>query len=757
MVDVEATLRRLAHGAHEDCIVHVEHIPPRVGEIRTEPALDRDSAVRLRRLGVEHLWSHQAEALDAVRAGRNVVVATGTASGKSLVYQLAAMEAVRADPRATALFLFPTKALAHDQLRALRDLAVPALRPAAYDGDTSSEDRAWARRTANLIVTNPDMLHAGMLPQHQRWGTFFGNLSVIVIDELHTLRGVFGSHVALVLRRLRRIAEKHGATPHFVSASATIGNPAGHATALTGLPFDAITHDGSPSGGMTFALWNPPRTADPVEGEPAPRYSAQSQASALLAGLARDGVRTIAFTRSRAGAELIAANAREVAGLDASKIASYRAGYLPEERRALERDLSEGSLTALAATNALELGIDIGGLDACILTGFPGSIAAMRQQAGRAGRRREGALAILIAQDDPLDQYLVEHPERLFDHPPEDAVCDPSNPHVLAAHLACAAYELPLTVDDDAIFGPRTAEVRDALVADGTLRKRGARWHHAPGGAPGQRVDLRAAGRAVQIAELGTGRLLGTSDASRAPFGLHPGAIYLHQGERYLVQTLDLDAGVALVVPTDAPYHTQARSVTDLSIAQRYQGAPCGAVTASFGEVDVTTQVVSFSRRRMYSGEMLGEQGLDLPPRTLRTAAVWWEISDDIIATAGLTPTMVPGAAHAAEHAVISLMPLIATCDRWDIGGVSYAIHPETGVCTIFIYDGYPGGAGFAERCFIRAAEHLGATRAAIAACPCVRGCPGCVYSPKCGNGNEPLDKPGAVALLDAMLGARQV
>jgi DEAD/DEAH box helicase domain-containing protein len=759
-MDPDRALAALAAGDHSACVVHLERLPAREGVVEDLP-LAPELHARLTRAGINGLWSHQARALTAARAGRHVAVATGTASGKSLVYQLATFETFLADPKATAIYLFPTKALAQDQVRAVRSFALPAVRAAAYDGDTPREERAWVKRNANLLITNPDMLHIGLLPQHERWATFFKNLRIVVIDEMHILRGVFGSHVANVLRRLRRICARYGATPLFVSSSATIGNPAELAAGLTGLTFEAVTEDGSPRAERLFALWNPPFMADPTTGAPTEvRYSANSQAAALLAGLIGQGVRTIAFTRSRKGAELVAGHARDLLADDrgdlAGAIAAYRAGYLPEERRALERDLVSGALRGVAATNALELGIDIGGLDACLLAGYPGTIASTWQRVGRAGRARSGSLAVLIAQDDPLDQYMVSHPDEIFSVPHEAAVIDHANPNIVDRHLAAAAYESPLTADDEDFFGPGFADAVRRCLDAGTLRARGERWAFNGRSSPAAEINLRTAGGSVSIVEDGTGRLLGTSDAARAAHEVHPGAVYLHQGEQFEVLDLDLDAGVALVAASRAAHYTEARDVTDIRIAAVAAVARTGAVELTLGEVEVTNQVTSFVRRRLYSNETIDETPLDLPPRSLRTVAVWYTVPDQILAEAGLVPADVPGAAHAAEHCAIGLMPLFAMCDRWDIGGVSTALHPDTGMCTVFIYDGTPGGAGFAARAFAAGAEHLRATLDLIRRCPCERGCPSCVQSPKCGNGNEPLDKGGAGRMLAAILdGAR--
>jgi DEAD/DEAH box helicase domain-containing protein len=706
---------------------------------------------RLRLIGIDGLYEHQRRGLDAIRAGRDVVVATGTASGKTLVYNVAFASQAIVDPKATALYLFPTKALARDQLRAVRELKLPQLKAAVFDGDTPREERPLIRRNANLVMTNPDMLHAGILPDHQRWADFLLRLSLVVVDEAHVARGVFGSHVAMILRRLRRLVAHYGGDPRFVLASATVGNPAELAERLVGLPFEAITEDASPSGEKLFALWNPPV----IDEESGARRSALTDGSTIMAALAEAGVRSIGFARSRRAAELLAEfSRRALPGELKAKVKAYRAGYLAEERRELERALANDELVAVASTNALELGIDIGSLDAAILIGYPGTRASMWQQAGRAGRRETSSLAVLVAQDDPLDQYLVQHPADLFDRPPEAAVIDPSNPFVLEPHLACAAREQPLADEELTFFGEDAAGAVARLEERRELVRRRGLLHHAGRSSPHRAVDIRSAsGRQFQIVIGETGELLGTVDESRAYYHVHPGAVYLHQGEQFEVRELDLVSHVAVVDRVDPDYYTQSRDTTDIDVVEALEGAVVHGVPTFYGTVHVTNQVVGYVVRHVATGEVIDTVPLAMPPQTLETRAVWWAIPPEVIARAAITPAQLPGAAHAAEHAAIGLLPLVATCDRWDVGGVSTAFHADTGSCAIFIYDGYQGGAGIAERGFRSAERLLGATLETVRTCPCSTGCPACVQSPKCGNGNEPLDKQGAVAMLSAMLG----
>ncbi len=752
-------LHRLARDpARAARVLHVEHVPGREGRRCAWPAWVPDLLTsRLALAGVPAPWEHQARAAELAWSGRSVVLSTGTASGKSLGYLLPVLSRLLQDERATALYLAPTKALATDQLRAVRALNLVAVRATTYDGDTPREERDWVRRHARLVLSNPDMVHRSVLPRHADHATFLRGLAYVVVDECHAYRGVFGSHVAQVLRRLRRVCARYGADPVFVLASATASEPDVSAQRLTGLPVAAVAEDASPRGRTEFVLWEPPLVPDLGGENGAPvRRSATAEAGDLLADLVVEGARTLAFVRSRRGAEAVALSARravaEAVPELAGRVAAYRAGYLPEERRELERRLQSGDLLGVAATNALELGVDVTGLDAVVLTGWPGTVASVWQQAGRAGRTGQEALAVFVARDDPLDTYLVHHPEALFGRPVEATVLDPANPYVLAPHLCCAAAELPLTEEELGLFGD-PAQVRAVLgdlVRRGLLRARRNGWFWTARHSPD--ADLRGGGGPpVRLVEAGTGRLLGTVDASAAHTQAHRGAVYLHQGESYVVDSLDLDEAVALVRRDEPDHTTSAREVTDIRLVEELRARTWLGVRLAFATVDVTQQVVSFLRRA-WSGEVLGEEPLDLPPRQLRTRAVLYTVSADLLKDAQLEWADVPGAAHAAEHAAIGLLPLFATCDRWDIGGVSTALHEDTGEATVFVYDGHAGGAGFAERGYERAAAWLRATRDAIASCECAAGCPSCVQSPKCGNGNEPLDKDGAVRLLDVVI-----
>jgi DEAD/DEAH box helicase domain-containing protein len=744
----DSPLARLRPARAGEAITHVQWRPSRAGSTVAWPAWVPDELVTaLVKTGIDAPWLHQVEAAEHARAGRHMVIATGTGSGKSLAYLLPALAGLLTDPTASVLYLAPTKALAADQLRTIAALDLPGVRAAAYDGDTPRDEREWVRQHANLVLTNPDMLHYGILPGHGRWRRILRGLRYVIVDECHTYRGVFGSHVAHVLRRLRRLAHPDVV---FLAASATSGDPASSVTRLIGAPAVAVTEDTAPRGSVTFVLWEPPlqRDADGLEH----RRSTLAETADLLTDAVAHGMRTLAFVPSRRGAEVVASMTRRaLAEIDPElpdQVAAYRGGYLREDRRALERALLSGSLTGLATTNALELGVDLTGLDTVLLAGYPGRLASLWQQAGRAGRAGRDALCVMVARDDPLDTYLVHNPSALFDRPVEATVLDPGNPYVLGPHLCAAAAEAPLTPSDLELFDAPPALV-DELVDAGALRRRptGLYWTHPHRPS----LDLRGTGGApIAIVESDSGRLVGTLDAGSAHHALHAGAVYLHQGKSFTVDQLDLVDGTALVRAEEPDYTTHARDITSLDVVDVRSYRDAGPVGLFLGEVDVTHQVVSYQRRAVGSGEVLGTFPLDLPARELRTVAVWMTLSAALVSRVD----DLPGSLHAAEHAAIGLLPLIATCDRWDIGGLSTAAHPDTGAPTIFVYDGHPGGAGFAERAYGVAAQWLRATREAIDVCGCLHGCPSCVQSPKCGNGNEPLDKHGAIQVLDLLLAA---
>lgn len=750
-------------------VTYRHEIPQRTAVSEDFPAwLPPEIVQACHRLGVKRLWRHQRVAADSVHAGRHTAIATGTASGKSLSYLLPVLAATLAPPmtgslatmpskqrlaisaargRGTAFYLAPTKALAHDQLRVCRELDVPGWRPATLDGDSDEAERAYAREHAHYILTNPDMLHASVLPQHRRWAPVLRSLRVIVVDESHRYRGVFGSHVSAVLRRLLRLCAHYGAHPSVVFASATTANPGELAANLIGVTEDQIAvveEDDSPHGAVTFALFQP--RADP-----------DSEAAAMMAAFVAADRQSITFVPSRQRAELIAARARQRSA-HPDLIESYRSGYLAQDRRELERRLADRTLMGVAATNALELGVDISGLDAVIIAGFPGTMAALWQQSGRAGRSGGDALAVLLARPDPLDAYLFEHPELIFDRPLEATVLHPSNPYVLAPHLAAAAQELPLTEADERWFGPSMHGLVEDLAEQKVLRRRsvpagkGAQvrgwfWPHPERAVDA--IDLRSSrGRSVDIVDQATGRVIGHVDRSAADRSVFPGAVYLHRGETWVVDEREPEDDVALVRADSPHYYTQPESSQDVRILQTHESRDFFAGQLHWGEVEISSQVLGYLRRDEQTHQVWDSTPLEMPVRTLQTHGMWWTLPAELEARLGWSDNKLGSAAHAAEHTAIGLLPVFAPCDRWDIGGLSTARHPDTGLCTVFVHDGHPGGAGFAEHGFKVAEPWWMATLTRLLSCECEQGCPACVISPKCGNGNQMLDKTGAAELL---------
>ena len=862
-------------GGRDGRLVHLQRTPARPGRHADWPEwADPDLVAAYRRLGVERPWTHQVAAAQSAHAGHHTVLATGTGSGKSLAAWLPALSDVLAAQapgadsrisahgrRPTTLYLSPTKALAADQAASLgrligeleavqREAGTPTgslrtVRAGTCDGDTPLPERDWVRAHADVVLTNPDFLHFSLLPGHERWSRLLRGLRYIVIDECHAYRGILGAHVALVLRRLLRLVARlrpRGPQPVVLCASATAAEPALTAARLIGVEPDdvvAVTDDAAPAGERTLALWQPalrdpwvlpapdvepvqdsPQDAEPDSGDPgedpSARRSAVVEAAELLVDLLSVGARALVFVRSRRSAEVVAERARHTLGLSLPEligtVSAYRGGYLPEERRALEADLRSGRLRALATTNALELGIDVTGLDAVLIAGWPGTRISLGQQAGRAGRAGTRGLAVLIASDNPLDAYLVHHPEAVF-AAPEATVFDPANPYVLAPHLCAAASEAPLQASDLTLFGLSDDALLRELEGRGALRRRptGWFWNVNLPGRPQDLTSLRGDGPPeVPVVEADTGVVIGTVDGAAADSTVHEGAVYVHQGRVYVVEELADD--VALVRQKAAVgYRTRARSRSSVRIiAEREQqvwgrpgqttpedrrepsaresdgptGSSCGpdpastgpgptgigpassasgdapespttpAITWSFGSVEVTSQVTGYQRMALPGGEVVSQHALEMDEHVLPTAAVWWTIPQEVCEAAGLEPTDLPGALHAAEHASIGMLPLLATCDRWDIGGLSTAMHPQTGAPTVFVHDGHAGGAGFAERGYRAGRDWLEATLAVIEGCGCASGCPSCVQSPKCGNNNEPLDKAGAAVVLRLLLEA---
>ncbi|MFQ5966253.1 MAG: DEAD/DEAH box helicase [Acidimicrobiia bacterium] len=729
--------------------VHLEDTPARTAiNSKLDPPLPGALVERLAARGITELYRHQVRAIRLVREKRHTVIVSGTASGKTLCYQVPIAEAALSDPKTTSFLIFPTKALAQDQLRSLAGLRLPGLNAVTYDGDTDPDGRRWARRHANAILTNPDMLHVGILPNHSRWADFFLRLRYVVVDEIHVLRGIFGSHVAHVLRRLRRLAAHYGSSPTFVFTSATIGNPGELASRLSGLTVEVVAEDDSPTGRKLVLLWNPPR--DPHN--PDRRRSSLSEVTDLFVELVEAGANTIVFTRSRKATELVYrwASGRLGNGLR-DRSAPYRGGYLAADRRRIEQRLFEGDLVGVVATNALELGVDVGSLDAAVLNSFPGTIASFRQQAGRAGRARDEALAVLVAGEDALDQYFMSHPSELFYRTPEAVVVNPDNPHIAEAQTGCALFEKPMSLADREFLPEAAEEAANRLVQKDRAELREGELYWLGTERPAPLIDIRTSGGPTyRIFDGDTGEMLGTVEQERAMSQTHPGAIYLHRGETYLVDDLDHSLLEVRVSRSDANYYTLPRVEQTLDALEELDQRQVGQLPYVIGRLRVERHVVGFQRRQVGTRKVLGLEPLDLPPSRFETQGVWYGVPPDVLSSAGVSEGDLLGTLHAAEHTGIAMLPLFAVCDRWDLGGLSTNFHPATGGASVFIYEAYPGGAGISPVAFSMADEHLAATAEALRTCSCVAGCPSCVQSPKCGNFNEPLSKHGALAMLEA-------
>ena len=735
-------------------LVHLEHLPSRRARHgRLVDPLPPPLQQRLEAMDRWPLYAHQTQAINALRQGDHVIVSTPAASGKSLCYHLPVLGALLGESRNRALYLYPTKALAQDQLKGLEELTEGLnVNAAIFDGDTPSSERPAIRRRAQVLLTNPDMLHLGILPNHKAWARFFQGIRYVVLDEAHVYRGVFGSHVANVLRRLRRLCWRYGGRPQFVLCSATIANPGELAQGLVGLPFKVISRDASPFGGKQFAFWNPPI----VDRSKIVRRSTNTEVSNLFAELVRRETRTLTFVKTRRLAELIYLYTKDQLEEDtglSNRIASYRAGYMPEERRDIEKALFSGELLGVATTNALELGIDVGDLDAAIIAGYPGTIASTWQQAGRSGRRGKESLAILVAQDNPLDQYLMRHPGAFFNSSTEKALLSPANPYIMGPHLLCAAYEMPIGPADSEVFGEGLGGQLVQLEAQSLLRRSRDRWHVSPAlSYPAQEINLRSSSRDnYLVVEEGSGTILETVEEASAFSQIHSGAIYLHRGQSYLITDLEREARIAHATQKDLPYYTQAREFTDIRILRTWESKMAGGVKVSLGEVQVSNHVVGFRKKAPFTEEVVGEEDLDLPPNLFNTVALWFDIPRGVLDRCTRDKADLPGGLHAAEHAAIGILPLFAMCDRNDIGGVSTPLHADTGRPQVFIYDGHPGGIGISERGYHDVEELWRATLAAVSECPCEDGCPSCIQSPKCGNNNQPLDKAVATEMLRAL------
>ncbi len=736
-------------------IVHVELIPHREARYgNIDPPLSSEIAQSLDRLGIKQLYCHQAESIEAIRRGENIAVVTSTASGKTLCYNIPVLEALEKNSRARALYIYPTKALAQDQLCKLRQFRLPYLEPAAYDGDTPRQERPFIKKSANVILTNPDMLHVGILPYHTTWSTFFRNLKYVVIDEMHSYRGIFGAHVANILRRLRRVAEYYGSSPQFICASATVRNPRELVKDLTGVDARVIDSDGSPTGEKIFVFWNPPFLKERDE-----RRSANSEAVDLFTKLVKSHVRTIVFTKARKTAELILRYSRqkltESDSPEVDRIMSYRAGYRPDERREIERRLFTGELLGVTSTTALEVGVDIGGLDAVVMTGYPGTIASTWQQAGRAGRGTDQSLAILIALDNPIDQYLMRNPNYFFSSEHERAIVNAENPYILADHLLCAACEVPLDNSEiERLFGESAWELLSVLENAGWLSYR-RKWYFLGKDYPAKNVNIRSASgdSYVIVSVEGGGMLLGTVDSSAAFETVHPGAVYLHGGDSYVVTRLDIEQRVAYVERTDIDYYTTPGSRTDITVENVLKQTNLKDTRLAFGNVTVANQVTHYLRKQLFTERVIDRVLLNLPEVKMDTQAAWLVLPDELKDRLIQRGYDLAGSIHAIEHASIGILPLFALCDRNDIGGVSHPNHPDVeSKAAVFIYDGYLGGVGLAHAAYYRFEELLKTTLEAIEECKCSEGCPSCIHSPKCGNNNSPLDKAGALFILRDIL-----
>jgi DEAD/DEAH box helicase domain-containing protein len=727
-------------------VVHHHVIPKREPVwADTERKWPGSVAKLFKALAIERMYRHQKSACDLVRNGIHTVVATPTASGKTLIYNLPVFEKIAANQDSRALYIFPLKALAQDQFKTFNRMAAHCSAPqptaAIYDGDTS----AWFRKKIrndppNVLFTNPEMIHLAILPHHQKWSPFLRNLRVVVIDEVHTYRGILGSHMAQVFRRLDRICHHYGAKPVYVLASATVANPAQLAGELVAKKVAAVVESGAPTGEKNVLL------IDPVQGP------AQTAILLLKAALGR-GLRTIVYARSRKFTELIAIWAKTQAGRYAAQISAYRAGFQPEERREIEARLASGDLLAVVTTSALELGIDIGDLDLCILVGYPGTMVATWQRGGRVGRRGQSSALVMIAGEDALDHYFIRHPEEFMGRPPEAAVINPHNPSILSKHLVCAAAEMHLNAGEPWLGNPKIQGLLEDLERWGVLLRSGdGRRIYARSKAPHRKVSLRGAGERYTIVSQPNERIIGEIDTQRAFRETHPGAIYLHNGRSHLVQRLEIETRRILIQAVDVAYHTRVLAhrntdILEIEAQKEVRGTRCFR-----GKVRVTDQVTDFERIETRSGRKIDRTALDLPPQSFDTEGLWFVVSDEIRAALEGEHMNFMGAIHALEHAAIGIFPLLVMADRDDIGGVSTPLHPQVGTGAIFIYDGIPGGAGISKQVYHAFDKLLTLTRKTIEACQCKKGCPSCVHSPKCGSGNRPIDKAGALFVVNELI-----
>ncbi len=735
-----------AHPFYKGQIVHIENIPPREPRYG-KPAFPLHPLVAgsLRRKGIDRLYSHQAEALDRVRQGKNIVVVTPTASGKSLCYNLPVLDSLAGRSRRTALYMFPTKSLGRDQLEKLTDFGMD-LRAGVYDGDTPEGEKAALRNDADIIITNPDMLHRGILPHHLKWHRFFSGLKYVVIDEVHNYRGVFGTNTAHVIRRLKRICRHYGADPAFIFCSATIANPGEHASLIAGAPVEIIDGNGAPRGRTRFVLWRPTVHTPYIR-----------DVSWLLSLCLESRHRTITFSRARQATERILRFTRRHLGDvgPGSRVMAYRGGYLAGERRHIEEALFSGALMGVVSTNALELGIDVGNLEVCIIAGFPGTVASTWQQAGRVGRDGGESLVIFVAVENPLDQHFIRNTGALFTHPGEHALIDPDNPYILTGHAICAAHELPVTAGDYGLWGDSFPPLLSLLEKDGELAFSGGAYHFNGRTYPAERVNIRSGSCSlVHLRDAGRGgRLMEVLDKSAALAEVHPGAVYTHQGSTYIVKSLELETSTALLEKKDVDYYTMCGRDKSTEIISTGRQRKINGHRLYSGQLKVTSSVTGYIKKHEKTGQVLGGGPLEMPEQVLETTGFWLVVDHSAVTRIKNHGLDLMGGLHAVEHAAIGLMPIFAMCDRNDLGGLSTLIHPRTGGATVFIHDSCRGGVGFSEKGYHRAEELFEITLETISSCRCSAGCPACIYSPKCSNFNRPLDKEAAVLLLHLILG----
>ncbi len=718
---------------------HVSEQSPAVFKA-TERPLNPQIEKFLKAAGIRGLYLHQAEAIDAIRSHRNVVVSTSTASGKTLIYNIPVLENILENPSSRALYLFPLKALANDQMANFSRMASmvgpkPGITQNIYDGDTSQYKRKKIKQAPpNVLFTNPEMLHLSLMPYHSTWGEFFENLRFVVVDEVHTYRGMLGSHMAWVFRRLRRLCKRYGSEPVFIFCSATVGNPGELASELTGLDVLPITESGAPCGKRHFLM------VDPDYGG-----AAQTAVQLLVAALHR-GLRTIIYTQSRKLTELINLWAKQRAGRFREYISAYRAGFLPEERREIEARMSDGSLLAVISTSALELGIDIGALDLCILVGYPGTVMSTWQRGGRVGRSMRESAVVLIAQEDALDRYFLNNPRELISRKPEAAVINLYNSVIAKKHLVCAAAEFPLQIQDDPACPPEINPVIEKLESRGKLlRSADGKALFSSQTYPHIDVNLRGTGKSFQIITAENGEVIGSVDGFRAMRETHPGAIYLHRGKTWLVKSLDIEGLTVLVKPARVNYFTRVMAAKDTEILETFSSKMVGCSRFSLGRLKVTDQVTGYERRMIRGQKLVNRVELELPPQVFETEGIWFTIPHHIREQVESGRMHFMGAIHALEHATIGILPLFVLTDRNDLGGISSTMHPQCGGAAVFIYDGVPGGIGLAREAFKKAHEVMNQVIKTIASCRCENGCPSCVHSPKCGSGNRPIDKEAAL------------